>query len=782
MSLRDNELTLEFPKVLKYISNYGQTEAGKNLINELQPLRNSNIVALEGKCATEAKEILIRSQYPPLDYLPDINEPLRICKIDGAVLEVKQIMSILSLAQMSRNMLRFLGDNVAIAPELKLKGFHLFSDKVLEHHITSLITESGEIKDSASKALKDIRADIRSKKEDLQRMVNRLVKDLSDQDLVREDYITLREGRVVIPVKAEHKRHIKGFIHSESATGQTVYIEPEETLNLNNEIVSLSFAEKREIERILKELTKKIAGRSNELLNSLVIVSEIDKYFAIAKYSIEIQGSFPTLMQDKPFYISEARHPILIKKRTRASTVPLNLKIDNNKVIIVTGPNAGGKTVVLKNVGLLSIMVQSGIHIPASPDSNFHLFNRVFVDIGDKQSIEDDLSTFSSHLSNLFHIINEADEKSLVLLDELGTGTEPAAGSALAIAIIMKLKEKKSTVLAATHLGALKLIANDTSGIENASMEFDSAELKPTYIFRQGLPGSSYAFEIAKRIGFDDQILSIASSHLNPEQERFDKSLLEMENRTRSLEEKLSAAEINNTKLQGLITLYNSKIAKLDKEKKLILKDSQDAGEKYLREAKLAVNSIIKEIRESQASKDSIRNANVTLQNFVTVTKKLYEEDKPVKHEEYSFKTGDTVKIKGSNSTGKITEFLRNNEWAFINSGTMKLKVKVSDLEPSAPEKTKPKFSEYSVISQEGHGFRIDIRGKKPEEIEFEVIKFIDTSYSSGLDRIEILHGKGTGVLKKTVKEILDGHHGVKSYHFAPVEYGGEGITIVELK
>lgn len=782
MAPGDYVYTLEFPKILKFISNYCQTEVGKSLINDLQPLRNPATISLEGKCATEAKDILIRSQYPPLEFLPDINEPLRICRIDGAVLEVKQIMSILSLAQMSRNMLRFLSDNVSIAPELKLKGVHLFSDKVLEHHITSLITESGEIKDSASKVLKDIRSDIRSKKDDLQRMVNRLVKDLSDQDLVREDYITLREGRVVIPVKAEHKRHIKGFIHSESATGQTVYIEPEETLNLNNEIVSLSFAEKREIERILKELTKKIAVQSNELLNSLVIISEFDKYFAIAKYSIEIQGSFPTLEQDKPFHIADARHPILVKKLSRASTVPLNLKIAGNRVIIVTGPNAGGKTVVLKNVGLLSIMVQSGIHIPASPDSNFWLFNRVFVDIGDKQSIEDDLSTFSSHLSNLYDILTQADDKSLVLLDELGTGTEPAAGSALAIAILTKLKEKKAVVLAATHLGALKLIANETTGVENASMEFDSAELKPTYTFRQGLPGSSYAFEIAKRIGFEDEILQLASSHLNPEQEKFEKSLTEMENRTRLLEEKLRDAEINNTKLQGLITLYNSKIAKLDKEKKIILKDSREEGESYLREAKLAINAIIKEIRESQASKETIRNANVTLQNFIELGKKLHQEEKTVKGEEFVFRIGDTVKVKGSNSTGKITEFIRNNEWAFISSGTLKLKVRVSELEPSAPEKSKPKFSEYSVINQGGHGFRIDIRGKKPEEIEFEVIKFIDTAWSSGQDRIEILHGKGTGVLKKVVKEILDGHQGVKSYHFAPVEYGGEGITIVELK
>lgn len=782
MSVSDTEITLEFPKVLKYVSAYAQTDVGKLLINDLRPLHNLATIALEGKCATEAKEILVRSNYPPIEYLPDINEPLRIAKIDGAVLEVKQIMSILSLAQISRNLVRFLSDNIVLAPELKLKGNHLFSDKVLEHHITSLITESGELKDSASKLLKEIRSDIRSKNEELRRLVNRLVKDLSEKDLVREEYITLREGRVVIPVKSEHKRHIKGFIHSESATGQTVYIEPEETLNLNNEIVSLSFAEKREIERILRELTKRIAEHSDTLLNSLLIVAELDKYFAIAKYSIETRGSFPTLDDSKPLLISDARHPVLLKKLTREGTVPLNLKIAGNKIIILTGPNAGGKTVVLKNVGLLSIMVQCGLHIPASPDSNFHIFNHIFVDIGDKQSIEDDLSTFSSHLSNLYNILEQADNHSLVLLDELGTGTEPAAGSALATAIISRLKEKGVTLLAATHLGALKLLANETEGIENASMEFNTIELKPTYTFRQGIPGSSYAFEIAKRIGFDNDLLKLASAHLNPEQEKFDKSLVDMENKSRILEEKLRTAEINETKLRGLISLYNERITKLDREKKLILKHSREEGEKFLNEAKHSINAIIKEIRESGASKQAIKNANVTLHNILAEGKTLHKEEPVPSAEVQNLKVGDTVRIKGSNSTGIIEEFLRNGEMAHITSGTIRLKVKVSELELTAPEKKKPAFSEYSLITEAQYGFRLDIRGKKPEETELEIIKFVDTAYSSSRDRIEILHGKGTGVLKKLVKEILDSHPGVKSYHFAPVEYGGEGVTIVELK
>ena len=310
-------------------------------------------------------------------------------------------MEILKLVVISRNLTHYFKNNSETAPLLNEIGGRLFKDKLFENFIQRIVNENGEIRDSASSKLAEIRRDIRSKNDELIRSVNRIIKSLNEKDIVREDYLTLRDGRIVIPVKSEHKRHIRGFIHSESSTGQTVYIEPEETLELNNDIVSLSFAERREIERLLRELTKRIGELSSQLKKSLEIISYIDSIFARANYSIEIIGAFPLIDNKKPYLISDARHPIILKKLGRENTVPLNINVRDKKIVLITGPNAGGKTVVLKTIGLLSLMIQSGIHIPASPDSNFHFFKNILLDVGDSQSIEDDLSTFSSHLSNI---------------------------------------------------------------------------------------------------------------------------------------------------------------------------------------------------------------------------------------------------------------------------------------------------------------------------------------------------------------------------------------------
>ena len=369
---------------------------------------------------------------------------------------------------------------------------------------------------------------------------------------MREDYLTLRDGRMVIPVKSEHKRHLRGFIHSESATGQTVYIEPEQTLEMNNEIVTLGFSEKR--------------------------------------------GAFPSIDKKKPFTIIDARHPVLLKKLGRNAAIPLNLKLDNQKVIIITGPNAGGKTVVLKTIGLLCLLLQSGIHIPVSPDSNMHIFNNILIDIGDEQSLEDDLSTFSSHLNNLKNILVSSDNNSLVLLDEIGTGTDPIEGSALAAAVLLKLRDIGSLVFASTHHGSLKIIANNEDKFVNAAMEFDHEKLAPTYKFKLGTPGSSYAFEIAKRIGFSEELLNTAKDNLDADKHKIEEFLSEIESKSFELQEKLKKMEIENSRLAGLSNLYKENLDKLDKEKKEILKDATLEAADYLKNVNKKIENIIKEL------------------------------------------------------------------------------------------------------------------------------------------------------------------------------------------
>ncbi len=773
---------LEYVKILQYAANYSQTENGKQLILSTVPLINSATIKKEGELVTQAKEILIKNVHPPIEYLPVLDEVIAKSKIEGAFLDSKRILEILRLAIISRNLFQYLKSNSEIAPDLFSLTQGLFVDKVFEHHIQNVINENGEVKENASSKLAEIRSEIRKKNDELIKAVNRLIKNYSEQDFVREDYLTLRDGRIVVPVKSEHKRHIKGFIHSESSTGQTVYIEPEETLELNNDIVSLSFAEKREIERILRELTKKIGSVSSELSLALQSISYIDSIFARAKYSIEVVGAFPELNSNQGLEIKDARHPILLKKVGKQNTVALNVKLTENKIILITGPNAGGKTVVLKTIGLLCLMVQSGFHIPASPDSNFHIYNNLLLDIGDQQSIEDDLSTFSSHLLNIKNILESSDQNSLVLLDEIGTGTDPTEGAALAAAVLLQLKDKRTTVFATTHHGDLKLIANDIEGFENAAMEFDHVNLKPTYNFKQGIPGSSYAFEIAHRIGFENDFINIAKVHLDSGKHKIEKFLIEIEAKSNLLESKLKSLEIENVRLEGLSNLYKQNIEKLDKEKKEILKKAKSEAEEYLLNINKQFEKVIKDLKESNADKETIKSSQQIIKELKEENEKLFEEEVDLDEENYDFAVGDYVSIKNTNTGGEIMEISGNKKNAMINTGNIKMKVKVNDLVRSKKIKKKVNGNKSVYHNYDIPKTKIDIRGKRPEEAEYRIVKFIDNAYVGNLEKVEILHGKGTGVLKETVIDILREHDKVKNFYFAPVEQGGEGVTIAELK
>ena len=772
---------LEYQRVLQFISKYCNTEKGKVIISSMLPHEEISEAVAEGELVNQAKEILIRNVFPPIEYLTDLDEAIALSKIEGTIIEAKKILEILKLAIMSRSLAAYLKNNLEIAPSLYEFAGRLFSDKLFEHYVQKVINENGEVKDNASSKLSELRREIRNRKDDLIKSVNKIVKSLDEKDIVREDYLTLRDGRIVIPVKAEHKRHIRGFIHSESSTGQTVYIEPEETLELNNEIISLSFAEKREVERLLKEVTKRIGTLSNPLREALDVISYIDSVFARAKYSIEIIGAFPEIKNDKPFLVQDARHPLLLKKHGRSGTVPLNVRLAAKKVILITGPNAGGKTVVLKTIGLMCLMVQSGIHVPVNPDSNFHFFNNVLLDIGDAQSIEDDLSTFSSHLSNIKNIIDSADSNSLVLLDEIGTGTDPAEGSALAAATLISLRNTSSTVFATTHHGGLKLIANDLDSFENAAMEFDTKNLQPTYVFKQGIPGSSYAFEVAKRIGLREDFLNLASQYLDKDKHKLENFLVDIESKSHELEDKLKKMEVENSRLSGLSNLYKQNIEKLNKEKSAILKRAKSEADDYIKGINKKVEQVIKELKESHATKEIIKESKDIIKEIKENNKKLVEEDIELSTDNYKYEVGNYVAVKNTETKGEIVEINENKNKAVLKIGSVRMQVDLNKLTPAKKEKEKIESSGYQNLTMPVAEIRLDIRGEKPEEAELQVLKFIDSAHTSGLERVEILHGKGTGVLKKTVHEILKKHDKVKNYYFAPIEFGGDGITIAEL-
>ncbi len=774
---------LEFLKVLDFISQYAVTDYGKNLIKNIRPFENIIDVKVNGNYVTEAKEILIKNDVPPINYLPNLSESLARSNIAGAVLSKDVIINILRLAETSRKVFNFLktksGNSILSQHFIN----NLFSDKLFEHHIRSVFDDSGEIKDSASEKLKKIRVEIREKNEQLRIIALKILRRLSEDYLVQEEYSTQRDGRIVLPVKAEHKRHVKGFIHSESATGQTVYIEPEETLELNNEIFSLSFEEKREIGRILQNLTKLIGTKSAELKRSFKAIAYLDAVFAKAKYSLEIIGSFPEINDKGIIKLIEARHPILFKKSGRTKTIPLNFTVNNDKVIVITGPNAGGKTVVLKTVGLLTAMSLSGIHIPAHPDSSIYFFTNILIDIGDKQSIEDDISTFSSHLSNINTIIDNSNERSLILLDEIGTGTDPSEGSALAAAILITLEKTNAIVLATTHHGNLKIIANENKGFQNASMEFDAVNLMPTYVLKQGQPGLSYAFEIAERIGLSKKVLKKAKKYLDPDKRKIEEFLIDLERKSNTLQSKLADLEIENSRLKGLSNLYKNKINELEKQKKKIISNARDKAEEYLKDINKKVELTIKEIRESNAEKGVIKEARKVIEKLKQKEESDFAEQKNETDDFNELRVGDFAVIKGTATDGEIVELIKDKNRAVIVSGNLKLQVKLSELKKTKNRKIKvDKYDKIYNAVENINSTRLDIRGKKPDEVEYEIIKFLDDAYAANLERIEILHGKGTGVLKKTVHDILKNNSYVKNHYFAPIEQGGEGITIVEFK
>jgi len=768
---------LDYQKVLSNITCYTSTEKGKENILNSFPFSSANKAFKIGQLVSVAKEMLIEFDYPPLEFIPNINNELSRSKVIGSILQIETIKNILNLSVISRRIKKYLSSTAQSNNFEEYKKF-LFHDKDFEKEISTIFYESGTIKDNASPKLKDIRKKIISKNENLQNVTNKILKQLSSAYLVQEEYITQRDGRLVLPIKAEHKRHIKGFIHSESNTGQTVYIEPEQTLELNNEILSLTFAEKREIEQILKKITILIGSKANELKISLNTITELDVIFAKAQYSIEIIGSFPTFNQDKAYNIIQGRHPLLIKKLGRKGTVPLDFSFEEDNVILITGPNAGGKTVVLKTIALLSLLAQSGIHIPVHPDSNFNFYENIMLDIGDEQSIEKDLSTFSSHLSNIKLILKNANENSLVLIDEIGTGTDPSEGTALATSFLISLSNKNAKIVATTHHGNLKILAAEFEHFQNASMEYDLEKLRPTYRFRQGIPGSSYAFEVAQIIGLDKTIIKLAEKYLDTDKNKVEKFIVELENKSLKLTEKINLLEIENTRLQGLSKLYEKENKKLRERKGKILQDTKDKAEIFLSDINKEFENTIKRIKETNAESKTIKEEKQKITLLKKRVVESFSKEETINKND-KFKINDFVRIKKSSTSGNIVKIEKKNVW--IDTGNIQLKVNIKNI-LFTKKINEVQKSKYENITISNASTRLDIRGRKPEEAEFEIVKFIDDAYLGNLKNIEIIHGKGTGVLRKTVHEILTKHELVTGFNIASYELGGEGATIVELK
>jgi len=769
---------LEFDKVLYRISQFCASEIGRDLVKSTLPKADRDEILKELQRVSEAKQLLIDEGNVPLDGIKNISVALKKTSVENQTLSIQELLEVASTLRTSRSMHVFLNKRSRHYELLAQFVPMLLSEKVVEYNIDRALDPQGFVKDGASKELRTIRQDIVSVSDQLRKRLASLLKEISDQELLQEEIITTRDGRLVIPVKAEHKKHVRGFIHSSSSSGATVYIEPAETLDLNNALRELRLQEEREIQRILQELTSQVREIREALEMSFHALSTLDMIFAKAKYSIEIIGNPPRLSRLPRIKLHQARHPVLLQRHARETVVPLDIALgDEARTLIITGPNAGGKTVALKTIGISVLCTMAGIHIPAGPESEVFPFRRIFVDIGDDQSIENDLSTFSSHLLQLKEILGGANSETLILMDEIGAGTDPSEGAALAAAVLEQLTARAAITVATTHNGILKVFAHETPGMANGSMEFDQISLRPTYRFRYGVPGSSFALELAERMGITRAVLEKARAQLGNEKSKLERLISDLERQSQELSRRLKEISNERDKLQSLVQAYEQKMTELRRELSDIRRKAVDEARELVKEAQSTIERAVKEIRESAAASDVIRSSK---QKIKQIVEKLPEHpSEKMDPTDAVLNVGDAVRIRGSSETAEVVEL--DGNMATVLRGVTRIRVRRSDLDRNTALKHAPAGSErrdsYSLEAKK----EIDLRGLMGDEAIEQVQRFLDNAYASGLHRVDIIHGKGTGALRKRIAEFLKTYPKTKSFRLGEWNEGGTGVTVVEL-
>lgn len=773
---------LDLPKIFSHIQKYASTEVGSKLILSDQIAKSVSEAELLQMYTDEAKKFLESVSELDIVFIPDLTDQIYKSRIEGIVLPSKDLLKIGDLLRNSRVIKNTFSNGHHDFENLSELSEDLIIDKMLEKRISDIIDDYGEIKDNASSELKRIRSEIKQQNNQLHKVADRILKILSEKGIVQEELMTLRDGRIVLPIKSEYKRQIKGFIHSESATGHTTYIEPEETLELNNELLSLHFEEKREVTRILQLLTTEVSKIVPQLIQSIQIVAKIDSIFAKAKYSIEIRGSRVNFSKQKSCEIIDCRHPLLIRTLGYQKTVPFTLKLEEGmNCIVISGPNAGGKTVLMKAIGSISLLARYGYHVPMQSDSSIPFFSEVFIDIGDEQSIDNDLSTFGSHLKSIKEIYNSCGKESLVLIDEIGTGTDPSEGVSLAAGILKLLIEKESFVIVTTHHSYLKLFAANHKNAINASMEFDSESLQPTYRFVQGIPGSSYAFEISERLALPKEIIETSKTFREKNTAEIEQYISSLHQKLQVYSRLLDEVRAEKVQLDKLIVEFNQKLNEINSTKKEIKQKALEEALIIVKSANSLVEKTIKSIKETKADSKVVSKFREQIKSEKTeIEKKLDELIIPIEFGKVN--VGDFVISNEKNIKGKVIDIDEKKNIALLLIGNIKIKAKLSTLCKIKPEKEIERTTKVYNLGNDIVPMLLDIRGQRTNEAEKNVIELLDNASVSGVLILEILHGKGDGILRNFVKEWLTQHPYVESFNPAPIEQGGDGVTIVKLK
>lgn len=782
--------TLEFDKILKRLSEYAVMEITKDEILNIKPSTNYKAVLKMQKETSEAVKVSVKCGSIPINNANDVTMSLKRCDI-GGILTNAELLNIARVLNSSRRLKGYIKD---IETELISEHIDaLYEDKKLEVAITSAIIDDETIADDASSSLLDIRRKIKNANNKVKDVLQKIITSSAHQKHLQEAVITLRGDRYVIPVKAEHKGAIPGVVHDTSASGATIFVEPMSVVEQNNEIRKLLGLEKEEIERILANLSSLVSDVSKLIKMSFDTLAYIDMVFAKAKYALETNAFCPKINDKGIINLIKARHPLLDAKKVVATDIYLGKNFDT---LVITGPNTGGKTVTLKTIGLLTLMAQSGLFVNANEGSELSVFENVFADIGDEQSIEQSLSTFSSHMVNIVDIISKVDSSSLCLFDELGAGTDPTEGAALAISILEYVKNMGAKCAATTHYSEIKIYALSTNRVENASCEFNVETLAPTYRLLIGIPGKSNAFAISKRLGLSDFIIENAKKHLGDESVKLEDVLSELEkNRIVSEKEKNKAVGYKK-EAESIKKELAKKQEKLSEKTDKIIEQARLEAKKILEDAKKESEEALEKIKKAQKLKD-MREANKQLEhtraklneknkeNSEKITQKVLEKGKNTKAPK-SVKLGDSVEIVSVGQKGTVTALPDKDGNLFVKVGIMKLKTNLSDLRLIKEEDTKTSKTKGSGLGQNARYMNIsselDLRGENIEDSIYILEKFLDDALLSSLTQVRIVHGKGTGALRKGIHQYLKKQPRVKSFALAAYGEGDSGVTVVELK
>jgi DNA mismatch repair protein MutS2 len=779
--------TLEFNKIVEQLTSFASSSLGKEKVENLVPSLSFSQVEEWQTHTDEAVKVLRIKENVPLGGIRNIRSSIKRAEI-GGILNAEELLDISSTIRAGRRMKRFVED--MIADDIEIQTLDKFAGEIalcakIEEEIERAIDDNGQLYDHASATLRTIRTQKRGFEARIREKLDSLIRSKSSQKMLSDSLVTIRNDRYVVPVKQEYRQAFGGIVHDQSSSGATLFIEPQAVVSANNQLQDAKVKENREIERILKELTGLVAENTAELLHNVVVLAEIDFMFAKAKYSNFLGGSRPKLNENGYIRLKRGRHPLIPKDEV----VPLDVELGSDfSAIVITGPNTGGKTVTLKTIGLVALMAQSGLQIPAEDGSEVAIFQSVYADIGDEQSIEQSLSTFSSHMTNIINILEKVDEKSLVLFDELGAGTDPQEGAALAISILDEVIARDARIIATTHYSELKAYAYNRDSVINASVEFDVETLRPTYRLLVGVPGRSNAFEISKRLGLNDWIIERARGQISTESNKVENMIASLEQSQKRAELEMEEAIKTRQQSEVLKTELEEKYDTLLAEKEEILEKAEKQAKEAVEKAKRDADAIIKDIK--RVRKQQV--ADVKEHELIDAKKKLQQlsptlVDKTVKKrkakKEVSLQPGDEVKVLTFGQKGHVINKASDTEY-LVQVGIMKMTVKSDQLKLLESKQQQPETRTVATVKGSSAHIKteLDLRGERYEEALMKVDKYLDEAVLAGYHQVSIIHGKGTGALRKGVQEYLKKHRSVAEYRFGAANEGGSGVTVVELQ